>query len=654
MIKNLIEKTRVDFSLKDLNHDPLTPEEKDIAVKLHGSPFEIVIQSDSLLHIYTVLRDMAGTPALLLRAEVPRAIMNKGKTAAWFVSVSVLITINLIAAFITIAMKINIRIRTSLIESIVNERTKELQVAEAANQAKTQFLNNISHELRTPLNGVTGFTEMLLDTSVDAAQKEYIHHIKTSSEDLLAIINDILDFSKMESADLEFQQIDFDPELLAYDVCEFFQSKIERKPIELFCHIDEDLPVIVTGDPNRYRQVICKLLGNALKFTRSGEIRISLRVAEQTTDKIKIIVSIQDTGIGIPTEFLNRIFEPFFQADGSFTREFGGTGLGLSICKEVAKKMEGDIQVESKHNLGSTFLFSAWFGKTRVKPTPRVKTTSLKGKTILIIDDNQNSQEFLAHMLSSAEMTIIKLSNIGEIQLKLNLGIAENHPIDACIVNIKRQEKDLFSIAQKIRSIASREQDIISDNQRLPLIVVSSALHSKDCMESGFDGFLNKPIRRDRLLLMLEKVIGSKNETPLLSKVANQYSIREEIKHSLNILLVEDNPMNQKIAKLMIQKAGYHVETANNGKEAVDEILKNSNAYHLVLMDIQMPEMDGITATKVIRDKGCTEIPIVALTAHAREEDREACLSAGMNDHITKPLKREKLYDLLRTWVIEK
>ncbi|MBA4368162.1 MAG: hypothetical protein C0403_11065 [Desulfobacterium sp.] len=529
-----------------------------------------------------------------------------------------------------------------------------IEKAEAANQVKTQFLNNISHELRTPLNGVTGFTDMLLDTSIDAAQKEYVHNIKTSSEDLLTMINDILDFSNMESPDLVFQQIDFDPELLAYDVCEFFQTKIEHKPIELFCHIDEDLPVIVTGDSNRYRQVISKLLGNALKFTRSGEINISLRVAEQTTDKIKIIALIQDTGIGIPPEFLNRIFEPFFQADGSFTREFGGTGLGLSICKEVAKKMGGDIQVESTLNMGSTFLFSAWFGKTRVKPAPRFKPTSLKGKKILIMDHNQNSLEFLTHMLSSAEMTIIKVSNIGELRSKSDLAVAENRSIDACIVNIKRQEKDLFSIAQGIRSFSSGKQDIIPDNQRLPLIAVSSLLRSKDCMESGFDGFLNKPIRRDRLLLMLEKVIGSKNETPLPSKIANQYSIREEIKHSLNILLVEDNLMNQKVAKLMIQKAGYHVETANNGKEAVDEILKNSNAYHLVLMDIQMPEMDGITATKVIRDKGCTEIPIVALTAHAREEDREACLSAGMNDHITKPLKREKLYDLLRTWVIEK
>jgi two-component system, sensor histidine kinase and response regulator len=529
-----------------------------------------------------------------------------------------------------------------------------IEKAEAANQVKTQFLNNISHELRTPLNGITGFTDMLLDISVDDAQKEYIHHIKTSGEDLLAIINDILDFSKVDSPDLEIQQIDFDPELLVYDVCEFYQSKIEGKPIELFCHIDEDLPVIVTGDPNRYRQVISKILGNALKFTHSGEISIGLRVAEQTMEKIKIIATIQDTGIGIPPEFLNRIFEPFFQADGSFTREFGGTGLGLSICKEVAKKMGGDIHVESKLNLGSTFLFSAWFGKTRVKSASRFKTTSLKGKKILVMDDNQNSLEFLTHMLSSAEMTTIKISNMVEIQSKSNPAVAANQPIDACIVKIKKQEKDLFSIAKEIRSIASGKQDIIPNNQRLPLIAISSVLRSKDCMEAGFNGFLNKPIRRDRLLLMLENVIGSKNEPSLPMKIANQYSIREEIKHSLNILLVEDNLMNQKVAKLMIQKAGYHVETANNGKEAVDVILKNSTAYHLILMDIQMPEMDGITATKVIRDKGYTEIPIVALTAHAQEEDREACLSAGMNDHITKPLKREKLYDLLRTWVIEK
>jgi two-component system, sensor histidine kinase and response regulator len=530
-----------------------------------------------------------------------------------------------------------------------------IEKAAAANQVKIQFLNNISHELRTPLNGITGFTEMMLDTTLDTTQKEYIHNIKTSGEDLLTMINDILDFSKMESPDLEFQQIEFDPELLAYDVCEFFQSKIEHKPVELFCHIDEDLPVIITGDPNRYRQVISKLLGNALKFTRSGEINISLRVVEQTKDKIKIKAVIQDTGIGISSDFIDRIFEPFIQADGSSTREFGGTGLGLSICKEVAKKMGGDIQVESWLNIGSTFLFSAWFGKTSVKPpVPRIKTTSLKGKKIAVVDDNQNSLEFMTHMLSSAGISIVKTSSIQEMRSELERVAAENQSIDACIVNIKRQEKDLFSIARDIRSFASGKQDTLSDNRRLPLIAVSSVLRSKDCMESGFDGFLNKPIRRDRLLLMIEKVIGSKDEPSLPLKIANQYSIREEIKHSLNILLVEDNLMNQKIAKLMIQKAGYHVETANNGREAVDEILKNPDVYHLILMDIQMPEMDGITATKIIREKGCSEIPIIALTAHAQKEDREACLSAGMNEHITKPLKREKLYDLLRTWVIEK
>ncbi len=531
------------------------------------------------------------------------------------------------------------------------ESTKK---AEGANQVKSQFLNNISHELRTPLNGVSGFTDMLLDTSIDATQKEYINNIQLSSEELLSIINDILDFSKMESSELNFAQIDFDPELLVYDVCEPFQSKIELKPIEMLCHIGEDIPALITGDPNRYRQVLINILGNALKFTHSGEIVISLLIAEQTAHKIKINVRIQDTGIGIPQKFLDNIFEPFIQADDSFTREYGGTGLGLSICKKIAKKMDGDIQVESKIDVGSTFLFSAWFGKTKSKTTPRYKATSLVGKNVLILDNNQISQQIITHMLSSSGINVITVSSSSEVQQKLNQAVKKNQIIDACILSVKQHDNNILTIAQQIHSFEAEKQKISTNNKKLPLIAVSSVLSTKDCMKSGFEGFLIKPIRKDHLLLMLEKVIGLKNETQLPSKVANQHSIREEIKHSLNILLVEDNLLNQKVAQLMMQKAGYHVETVNNGKEAVEKILNNPILYHLVLMDIQMPEMDGISATKAIREKGFTEIPIIALTAHTRKEDREACLSAGMNDHITKPLKREKLYSVLSTWVIEK
>ncbi|MBR9980870.1 MAG: PAS domain S-box protein, partial [Desulfatitalea sp.] len=295
---------------------------------------------------------------------------------------------------------------TGTVEDISERKRAEQELqhamegAEKASQAKSQFLANISHEIRTPMNGIIGFTELLLETEQDPVQTDYAQTIKRSSEALLSLINDILDFSKIEAGELEFETIDFDPELLLYDVCELVRPKIGRKPVELVCHIADNVPALAKGDPLRFRQVITNLLGNAPKFTQEGEIVISLAVEEETEDRIKLHTIIRDTGIGIPADKLETIFEPFQQADGSTSRKFGGTGLGLSICKQIATLMNGGTWAESEQGKGSTFHFVAWMQKSAQEPTPRIVPAIVSGKHALVVDDHPGTRQALEHMLT--------------------------------------------------------------------------------------------------------------------------------------------------------------------------------------------------------------------------------------------------------------
>jgi signal transduction histidine kinase/CheY-like chemotaxis protein/HPt (histidine-containing phosphotransfer) domain-containing protein len=591
-------------------------------ISAHGGQAEITLTANPPAEISALLADVNGMQSRLAESyrQLEQALSQRE------------------------GLNTELRALTEDLDRKVRERTVELvdatRIAEEANEAKSEFLANMSHEIRTPLNGIIGMTELALDTPLSTEQHEYLSMVKSSADALLGILNDILDFSKIEMRKLELEQIPFSVRDHLADLLKPLALRAEQKKLEVVCHVLPDVAHVAVGDPGRLRQVLVNLVGNAIKFTERGQVLVQVETMSKDDAGMVLHYFVSDSGMGIPADKQETIFEAFKQADGSTTRRFGGTGLGLAISSTLVELMGGRIWVESEPLEGSTFHFTVRLGVSSARPEP--PAPNLTDRPVLVVDDNAVNRRILQDLLIRWKMRPTVVDS-GDAALRALTAASErNERFALILLDANMPEMDGFEVARRIGAAPHLQGATI-------MMLSSSGLHdeSNKCREVGIATYLTKPVDQRELLSAIGRVLA--HEPAQRAPLPASMLPADLPERRLHILLAEDNVVNQRLAATLLERRGHKVIIAGNGREALTAF--GAQPFDVVLMDVQMPEMGGFQATAAIRalqsERGMPHVPIIAMTAHAMKGDRERCLAAGMDEYLTKPLDPRRLWALV-------